>query len=184
MILTSMRMSPSISTDEGPSVDLLYLDPFERILLTTDGTVTRILEAQYAETIRLVKLFEGQTITSAPLLYAAFEEAVMRKVLLRGQRTHRNYLYAESTIVLARLNPAMRTALQKSDKPVGQLMVESRMECFREILSWRLEPASDIGRHFHVGIDAPVLSRTYRIFIGSRPVMLITEKFPKGPHVV
>jgi chorismate-pyruvate lyase len=163
-------------------LDPRQLSPFQRILLTTDGTVTEILEAQYSEAIRIVKLFQGAKIADKGIPYLELPpgEVSVRKVLLRGKVTHRNYIYAESILVPTRLDPSMQAALRQTEKPIGQLMLEMRMESFREILSCRLEPAPEIGEYFDIAADARVISRTYRIFAGGKPIMLITEKFPES----
>ena len=43
---------------ERHAINPLTLSAFQRILLTTDGTVTEILEAFSGESIRVVKLFQ------------------------------------------------------------------------------------------------------------------------------
>ena len=51
------------------TVDPLKLSSFQRILLTTDGTVTEILEAQFWEAIRIVKMFQDMIETNASVPY-------------------------------------------------------------------------------------------------------------------
>lgn len=161
-------------------LDLCQLSSFQRILLTTDGTVTDILQAQYWEGIRIVKLQQERMRADGvdATLDPGSEEIILRKVLLRGKVTERNYLYAESILVPSHLSPAMLRILERTDKPIGQLMIEMRMETFREILSCRLEPAWEAGQYFQLDTCAHMIARTYRIFAAGRPLMSITEKFP------
>ncbi len=77
------------------------LSTFQRILLTTDGTLTHILEAYLFEQIYVVKLSEKlvsltQDIEQMDLKKGA--EVIARKILLRGSISRRNFIYAESII--------------------------------------------------------------------------------------
>lgn len=164
------------------TVDPQLLSSFQRILLTTDGTVTEILEAHLWEAIQIVKLYQECMETDASVPYldiGPHAPVLIRKVILRGKLSDRNYIYAESIVVLDRLDDRLRHGLMETQKPVGQLMVEARLETFREILSCCYEPAEEIGQHFGAGADARLISRTYRVFADRQPFMLITEKFPE-----
>jgi len=164
------------------AVDPQLLSSFQRILLTTDGTVTEILEAHLWEAIEIVKLHQRCLETDASVPYldiGPHAPALIRKIILRGKPSHRNYIYAESIVALDRLDDRLRHGLMETQKPVGQLMLEARLETFREILSCCYEPAEEIGVHFGIGSEATLISRTYRVFANKQPFMLITEKFPE-----
>ena len=84
-------------------IDAGSLDPLQRILLITDGTLTEILEANFLERIRLVKL--SQQVTTPNSSHTSLaprdnENLLERKILLRGASSGRNYVYAESVIAL------------------------------------------------------------------------------------
>jgi chorismate-pyruvate lyase len=162
------------------TVDPHRLSSFQRILLATDGTVTDILEAYLWEAIQVVKLYQEciDTDASVPYLDIGPQAPVLiRKIILRGKPSDRNYIYAESIVALERLNERIRQGLIETQKPVGQLMLEARLETFREILSCCYEPAEEIGEYLGVAADANLISRTYRVFSNRQPFMLITEKF-------
>ena len=164
------------------TVDPQRLSSFQRILLTTDGTVTEILEAQFWEAIRVVKLYQEciETDASVPYLDIGPQAPVLiRKIILRGTVSHTNYIYAESIVALDRLDDRIRQGLIETPKPVGQLMLEARLETFREILSCCYEPAKEISEYLGIPADARLISRTYRVFANRQPFMLITEKFPE-----
>jgi chorismate-pyruvate lyase len=164
------------------TVDPRKLSSFQRILLTTDGTVTEILEAQLWEAIQIVKLYQDTIETNASVPYLDIgpgHAALVRKVLLRGKCSHKNYIYAESIVVPDRLDERIRDGLIETRKPVGQLMLEARTETFREILTCRMEPAEEVGEYFDIAPSANLISRTYRVFANKQPIMLITEKFPE-----
>jgi chorismate-pyruvate lyase len=163
------------------TVDPQLLSSFQRILLTTDGTVTEILEAHLWEAMRIVKLYQDCIETDASVPYldiGPHAPVLVRKIILRGESSERNYIYAESVVALDRLDDRIRLGLIETQKPVGQLMLEARLETFREILSCCYEPAEEIGEYLGVSPDARLISRTYRVFANRQPFMLITEKFP------
>ncbi len=167
--------------DEGTLGLGLPLSRFQRILLTTDGTVTHILEACAGERIRVVKLKHSAVTTwiDNPALEMLAPEAVMlRRILLQGINSGQNYLYADSVMLVDRLEPALAEALAATDEPVGRLMYDSRIETFREVLSCGQEPAGACSLHFDIDPGSPLLVRTYRVMARGRPLMLITEKFP------
>jgi chorismate-pyruvate lyase len=165
------------------TLDPRQMSSFQRILLTTDGTVTEILEAQLWESIQIVKLYQEIVQTEIAIPYLGIQEgtdALVRKVLLRGKWSHKNYIYAESITLLERLNQQIREGLLNTQKPIGRLMLEARTETFREILSCTLEEMGDVARYYDLPSDAKLISRTYRVFAGGHAIMLITEKFPES----
>jgi chorismate-pyruvate lyase len=165
------------------AVDPRRLSSFQRILLTMDGTVTEILEAQVWESIRIVKLFQKFLETDRAIPYLEIEplaQVLVRKVILRGKWSHQNYIYAESILVPERLPESLRDGLLNTKKPIGQLMLEARTETFREILSCGLEAAGELGDYFDIEPAANLVSRTYRVIAERKPIMLITEKFPEA----
>ncbi|MBI4584746.1 MAG: DUF98 domain-containing protein [Planctomycetes bacterium] len=193
-----MTSEPSVSP-EGDALELLRIDlqqslrqsaidprnlsAFQRILLTTDGTVTEILEAWFVESMRVVKLFQDFIEIGAPIPHLETgpgARVLLRKILLRGKCSHKNYLHAESIILPDRLDERLRQGLLAAQKPLGQLMIEDRLETFREILSCRLEPARELGEYFDIAKEELMILRTYRIFAGQRPILLITERFPES----
>lgn len=165
------------------TLDPRELSCFQRILLTLDGTVTEVLEAQVWESIRIEKLFQKRVQSDRAIPYLeveASESVLVRKVMLRGKWSHKNYIYAESILVPDRLPEGLGEGFLSTRKPLGQLMLEARTETFREILSCSLEPAGELGDYFDVAAESDLVSRTYRVIAGGHPIMLITEKFPKA----
>lgn len=154
---------------------------FQRILLITDGTVTHLLETFAGEPICVIKLHQSIDDAAAgvdELALRARQRVLHREVLLVGCTTRRAFVYAESLIVPDRLDPVVRDGLLESSKPIGYLLEESRTETFRQIIASRRESAGACGSYFGIDAAADVLTRTYRVLAGGRPIMLITEKFP------
>lgn len=170
----------------APGLELLAdrwsdLTAFQRILLTTDGTLTVLVEIYAGEAINVVKLenslrpWEGD---DPGLGLRPGEEVLRRTILLQGSSSHTNYLYADSLMVPDRLAPEVRTGLLETDQPVGRLLLDARTETFREIVRAGTEPARGCAQHFSIGEDDLLIFRTYNVIAEQRPVMTITEKFP------
>jgi chorismate-pyruvate lyase len=157
------------------------LDPFARVLATTDGTVTEILEAWAGDQVSVgwVSQRRADLESPVPALHAVPGTAVLRRdELLIGTRTGRALLYAESLIALERLPTLVSDGLIAGTRPIGRLLRESRLETFREILCLRREPAGQLAADFGARPDDPFVMRSYAIVAGGLPLMVIAEKFP------
>lgn len=160
------------------------LDALQRILLTTDGTVVQILEAFFREPICLashVQFVAAISPTDVDLQPTGDETALRRKVLLQGARTGRDYVYADTTIVLDRLEPPLRNDLLSTSEPIGRLLRAHRTETFREMLHMGRRRAESLSTEFSVDADDELLFRTYRILTAGRPIMLVAEHFRATP---
>lgn len=162
-------------------IDVQSLGLLQRILLISDGTLTDIVEAAFQEPIDLIKL----NLDIAPALHPVIEldidagaPIMRREILLRGASTGANYVYAKSLIALDALPPKLREDLVSTDRPLGRLWVEHKLETRKEILKvWRVA-ASAMHAHFGGPHRGELLARSYRVFSGARPIMLISEYFP------
>ncbi len=161
--------------------EVFSLNLIARLLLTSDGTLTDIVQAVFLEPIELVKLSIEQcaaTELEESLEIRPSDPLMRRKILLRGGVSGSNYVYAETLIALNSLPEAVREGLVRSGSPIGRLWVQHKLETRKEVLSiWR-ERAGELGPHFGITADADVLARTYRVFTGGKPSMLISEYFP------
>lgn len=185
---TAAQAEPAVWTEsagghETEGTGLVDSPPalLQRMLLTTDGSVGRILENYAGEAIEAVKLEQFLSAGGEvchPLELAAEDERLTRRVLLRGSQSGRSLLYADTLVALDRLHPLVRSGLLSTSEPIGRLLTTARTETFRDILSAGRVRAGVIGAHFAIDDDDELFVRTYRIVCGGRPVMLITEKFP------
>jgi chorismate-pyruvate lyase len=159
------------------------LSPFQRILLTTDGTLTEILEAYLLEKIKLVKLSEEVVKIAKPIPALDLDignQIIERKVLLQGKISLNNFIYAESIIVPERLDNKLKSRLIESQEPIGRLWLEHKLETFKEIIDSAIETAEELFDYFDIAKEDKMLSRTYRVFSNNKPIMMITEKFPES----
>jgi hypothetical protein len=60
----------------------------------------------------------------------------------------------------------------------GEFCSTARLENRREILWYGRETIADLPESIEIHTGNRFISRTYRILVGNRPIMLINEKFP------
>lgn len=159
------------------------LSVFQLVLLTTDGIVSRMIEAYAGERVDLVKLAHRELTPpirrALPELELEDEHRLIeRTVLLRGANTLTNFLHAEAVIVPDRLDAKVCQELRQTKRPIGLLLSDHRVETYREVLSAERRPAGRLGRYFGTEEGTSMLSRRYRIVTGKCPAILITETFP------
>jgi len=152
---------------------------FERVLLATDGTVTDLIALFAGEPIRVQKLTQAICEGSAapPELDCATPSSLLvRSILLSGAT--KNFLYAESQFVLDRLPESIQEAMLHTDRPVGLLWKEARLETFREVIGQSIGARAAIAQHFGVPPETDFMSRTYLVHHAGRPLGMITEAWP------
>jgi len=183
--------SPSLKKDLQEKLDYNHIDPstlstFQKILLTTNGTVTDILECYVFEQIRVVKLIEQLVSLTHDIPSMELKEGtevLVRKILLQGKISRKNFIYADSIIVPERLDEKFRKALLETKTPIGKLWFELKVETFKDVLKTSKEPAENLAEYFHIQPHDNILSRTYCVVNNRKPIMMITEKFPENYFV-
>lgn len=168
---------------ESEPVNKDKLELFQKILLSTDGTLTDTLEIYMSESIRIVKLFEElkPLIEGIPIMdIDSGREIMERKVVLQGKTSGKNCLYAESIIVVHRLEKRFRNKLIKTKIPIGKLWQDCKIETFKEVIATFREPAGYIADYFEIERGVSLLCRTYLVYSNRKPIMMITEKFPES----
>ncbi len=161
--------------------DASSLDPLQRILLISDGTLTDTLEAAFLEPIELRKLAikSGPARMDFPELGIAQGEPLMeRTILLCGETSGRTYVRAESQLALERLPPRFQEELVESNLPMGRLWSEHRLETWKELLTVSRHRMGEMAADFGCAPETECLARRYLVISGGRPLMLIAEHFP------
>lgn len=170
---------PGVAHVRDPSLGLL-----QRLLLTTDGTVVRLLEVCFGEDVRLAgrKQFTSPVSSKDEDLQPQGHETLLRRtVVLQGSQTGRNFVYAHSVVVLDRLDPPVREGLLSTSEPIGIVLAANRTETFKELLRTGRTPAGEEAAHwFALDPSDELLFRSYRIVSGGTPIILITEHVPAG----
>jgi chorismate-pyruvate lyase len=152
-------------------IDLAKLVPFERSLLVANGTVTQFIEAYTGESVDVVRLEQGQSNLATHKDWLELEvgqQVIERRVSLRGGDSGAEYVQAHSLLVADRLPEVLRRGLEVAGAGLGRLMLQARLETFRQLL-WYGGQMDETG-----GIDP---MRTYRVWHGGAPLMLIDEVF-------
>ena len=159
------------------------LSPVQKILLSTDGSVTRMLEVITGFPVRLETHSQhvepADTETAGVLQCREGEDVNHRLVTIRRDPSGEVLLTAVSHALVARLPPEFREDLMRADIPIGKILLRHRIEARREIREIRASPA-DAGTAGILGIlqGEPVLSRRYEIIHGGAPLLSIQERFP------
>ena len=169
-------------------VSLRTLTPFQRALVSIDGTVTKFIEAYMLEPVESVLLSQqNQPLrTDHPwLALSAPGEVIARQVLLRGRYSATVYAYAVSLLIPARLPENLLHDLAHEPAGIGRLLLNSQIENRREILWYGRERIANLPEEIERCTGHEFISRTYRIIANDQPVMLINEKFPvEEGHVI
>jgi len=163
------------TTDQSASLDLQPLPPFLRVLLTTDGTVTKSLESYFWERVKVQN--HGQRYLAltadAPVIERQRGDRVLRRtVQLVGEKTATCYATAVSLIRTELLSREMRVGLEAGGLGIGELLRECGLETYREIV------AVGHGSEGESLVRGEAIWRCYRIVIEHQPFIQITEFFP------
>jgi len=162
-------------------INLRALTPFQRALLVIDGTVTKFIEAVTMEPVEVQLIDQAtQRLKSEHRLLEILSQTpvINRRVLLLGKYSRTLHAYASSVVVPERAIPDFNKKLEIPGESLGRMLLESRMEQYRELLWCGRERLADPPDAIKEYGGKNFLSRTYRISTGKRPVMLINEKFP------
>lgn len=161
------------------------LTPLQRILLGTDGSVTRILELATGAPVTITTLL--QTVEAADPRVAEMldippgQEVNHRVVELKNTRTRETLIYAESYTPLSRLSPSFREDLMRADIPIGKILERHQLETRREIVTMEAGPRpGPVAASFCLSGTPRFLSRRYRIIHKEHPLIHIEEVFPAG----
>ena len=152
-----------------------------RILLATNGTLTRILGMVAGEeiTVQIIKqeirrvpreADESKQLSSGRIL--------QRHVLLKGRSSGHRFVAAESLIAIDLLPRAITTSLTRTEYPIGEIMAAGRLEMFKEPADvWIGESPAWLAVAGYQTSQPKTVGRRYRIIIGGRPAIIITEYF-------
>ena len=150
----------------------------QKILLTTDGSITAILDVLYGKITlsTLEQHFEYATEESAKLVNAEVGDQVnYREVIMHKE--DENLIYAVSYIPLKRLTDEICCDLVRADIPIGRILKNYNIESRREINNIYIEKPNDtLQKLFNTTED--MLARDYVIIHKNEVLMWIKEVFP------
>ncbi len=159
------------------------LSPVQKMLLGTDGSVTRLLEVVTGSPVEIETLVQKVVAADEPLSseleIKPGDEVNYRVVKLKSSVSGEVLIHATSFTPLKRLEDRFREDLMRADVPIGTILKKHRIESRRDLLRARaLEEAGEMKGVFKVFAKEPMLSRDYRIIRHGVPLMAITETFP------
>lgn len=170
-----------IRRKDGGEMPIQALPAFLRALLVTDGTVTKILEAYFWEPVEVQTLQQEFVTAERPIPWVQVDpgdQVLIRRARLSGVDSGRIYASAFSVIRTHLIPESFRQRLVDREIGIGVLIRDSGMESYREVLEVGIEPAE--GAEQGTATEpSELIFRTYRIIIDGRPVILITESFPR-----
>ena len=150
----------------------------QKILLTTDGSITAILDVLYGK-ITLTTLeqhFEKADEERACLVNVPVGEKInFREVIMH--KDDRPLIYAISHIPLSRCNKDICTDLIRADIPIGRILKNYDIEARREIKHIYIEKPNERLKEIF-GTDEDMLARDYVIINCDEILMWIKEVFP------
>ena len=170
--------APLPTEDSRPMIPIDSLSLLQRILLSTDGTVTDLIALYAGEAIHVKKVRQELQVGEPPAMLACRGPVQMlkREILLSGAQ--RNYLHADSQFIFQRFSPSIQSQLLETDRPIGLMWKQERLETYREIIHRATAQCPAIAPHFELPADAWFVSRTYLIHHGGAPLGAITETWP------
>lgn len=155
------------------------LNLFQKILLTTDGTVTNLVSLYTGESIKVRKVAQDFVLSGQEeiLLCPPGTPVLKRNILLCGET--KNYIYAESIFVFERLSRSTQYKLLETDQPIGLLWKEEKLDSYRQIMEYKFETCGSLAEYFDGTVpETPLLSRTYLVYHRNEILGIISEKFP------
>ena len=150
----------------------------QKILMTTDGSITAILDVLYGkiDLKTLEQHFEDATEESAKLVNVDVgDEVNFREIIMH--KDDQPLIYAKSFIPLKRLSKEIKEDLVRADIPIGRILKKYHIESRREINIIDIEKANDKLIEVY-NTDEDFLARDYTIIKDGEILMWIKEYFP------
>ena len=150
----------------------------QKILLTTDGSITAILDVLYGK-INLITLDQhlGEADSDHAKLVNvnAGDEINFREVLMHKEE--QPLIYAISHVPLGRCSEDICSDLLRADIPIGRILKNYKIESRREVNNIFIEkPNEKLQELFKT--DEDFLARDYVIINNGEILMWIKEMFP------
>jgi chorismate-pyruvate lyase len=149
----------------------------QKILLTTDGSVTTILDVirGHVKIETLEQKFVDADLEMAQLLNIEVGDTVNYRIVVI--ETEEPLIYAISLIAVKRLENDFKEDLIRADIPIGRILRKHNIESRREIKSVYYEDQSpEITEIFET--HSPMLTRTYNIIHNDEILIWLKETFP------
>lgn len=180
---------------ELTALNWLELPAIIRVLLATDGTVTKSLESYFWEPVS-VQCLKQERLTSPqitteqitteqitteqlaknaehqppkPNLWLESDDLWCRNVCLRGEKSQKSYVQASSVVCFSILPQSLRDGLLAGGLGIGEIIRELGMETYRRVIAVGQTPAQ-AGK-------PRLVWRVYHLYYQERVLMEIKEEF-------
>ncbi|MCP8304825.1 MAG: DUF98 domain-containing protein [archaeon] len=160
----------------------LNLSDVQKILLTTDGSVTRTLEVLTGRPVIIITKvrtpINADEDLAKELKIKVGEKTNYRVVHLKNTDSDRVLIFARSWTPVMGLNGVIKKDLTSTDMPIGKILAKHKLETRREVTSIGLLEADDMLKEAFKIDSEPMLSRFYNIIYESEILIRINEVFP------
>ncbi len=138
----------------------------EKLILNTDGSVTKILELYLDQKIQIKHINQDKKIDLD-------KDEIKREVLIKTDRF--SLIYAKSKIYKKNLSNTFLKKLTSKNMPIGKILSEEKIESRRKIneISYK---ENNLKEFFKT--DNPLLYRNYEILANGKILISISEFFP------
>lgn len=150
----------------------------QKILLTTDGSITAILDVLYGKID--LKTLEQHTETASKEQSDLIDVEEGADINFREIVMHKDnnpLIYALSYVPLERLSEEIKCDLMLADIPIGRILKNYKIESRREIKNIFIEKGNKTLEELY-GTTEEFLSRDYTIIHKGEILMWIKESFP------
>jgi len=179
--LKNIQTAAAAMPEQLSKLNFRALTPFQRALMVSDGTVTKFIEAYTLDPVEIIRLSQEcySLKDKHPWLEAEKNTDVMlREVAISGIYSNNLYVYGVSHIVPERLPEDIRDRLEVQGEGIGRILNDYPVETRREVLWFGREKVSDLPREISRACNGEFISRSYRIIMGGKPIVMINERFP------
>jgi chorismate lyase len=164
-----------------PEAEIRKLDRDLRILIASNGTLTRILGIVADDEV-VVQIVEQHVHGAAPQISGLEQlpggRILQRRILLNGRSSGRSFVAAESLVAVDLLPPAITTTLLETEHPIGEIMAASALESFKEAADvWVGRPPDWLALAGYQTSEPTIVARRYRVISDGQPAIIITEYF-------
>ncbi|MHA7653902.1 chorismate--pyruvate lyase family protein [Mycobacterium sp. ML4] len=174
------ELSSSFLTDE----EIRNFSRDLRILLATNGTLTRILGVLANDEI-VTQVIDQDIHPAAPDAGKPedlFEGRLLRRrALLKGASSNTIFVVAESFIAIDLVPSKLAANLIEMDGPIGESILANSIEIFKETPKvWMDTLPHWLAADEYQDTGRAAVARQYRVTIRSKPAIVITEYFPQS----
>jgi beta-ribofuranosylaminobenzene 5'-phosphate synthase len=178
-----MRLKEMLASLRNIERNYGRLSNLQKVLLTTDGSMTRALEVITGKKVvvetKYRKIVKAGKKLAKELKVNLNEPINLRIVYLKNVNSKNALIFAKSWSPLYRLDERYRNDFTSKDIPIGKIIQKYRIETRRVLKGiWVEKAKSGEEKAFGVKKGELILVRMYYIISGSKILILIEEKFP------